>query len=99
MSAIVLLSHNSTGHGCFAPTTLVSTSVNNVRINGTSLAVVGDQYSSHRCGKVTHAGGARGLASGSGSVFAGGKAICRVGDSIVCGDYAGQGSQNVFAGG
>ena len=37
--------------------------------------------------------------SGSPNVFVNGKALCRVGDSISCGDTMAQGSPNVFAGG
>lgn len=99
MSAVVLFSYNSTGHGCFPPTNVITNIVGSVKINGISISVVGDRYSPHSCGKTVHSGDSRALIQGSGSVFAGGLNVCRIGDPIACGDHAGQGSVNVFAGG
>lgn len=89
----------STGHGCFPPTACEDAVTSKTFINGIPVQVQGSGYVSHRCGKVTHLGGARKTTTGSGTVFFEGKAAIRIGDSIACGDTVGQGSRNVQIGG
>lgn len=99
MPAVILNGYNSTGHACFPPTNVNATQIKTVKINGVVPAVIGDTYTPHTCGKVTHAGAARALIRGSNNVYIENIPACRIGDPISCGDFAGQGSVNVFAGG
>ena len=91
MTAIVLLGDLSTGHGCFPPTPLVATQVQTVKIAGRSPAVVGDSYAAHTCSGDTHQQNQRILIGGSSTFFIEGKRVCRTGDPISCGDFAGPG--------
>lgn len=65
-----------------------------VIINGTPVAVIGAAVQGH--GPAPHA--APVMAEGSGSVFAHGIPVCRLGDAATCGHTA-SGSGDVFAGG
>lgn len=67
--------------------------VSSVKINGSKISVVGDLVASHGSGP--HA--AATMLQGSSSVFAGGKGICRQGDSASCGHTLSPGSPNVSA--
>ena len=98
MPSQAVLGSRSTGHGCFAPTTLISGCASTVFVNGKPAAIVGAQFTPHVCGKVTHAAAARRVLSGSSKVFINGKPAVRIGDPIACGDTVGQGSGNVFVG-
>jgi uncharacterized Zn-binding protein involved in type VI secretion len=98
MPAQAVIGSKSTGHGCFAPTTLISGCASTVFVNGKAAAIVGAQFTLHVCGKVTHPASARRVVSGSGTVFINGKPAVRIGDPIACGDTVGQGSGNVFVG-
>lgn len=96
MPAVVRIGDNSTGHGCY-PAMSATTGSNNVFVNGIAVVRVGDYWNSHACPATPpHDGTA---SAGSSSVFVNRRAIMRVGDAISCGDTAGQGSENVFAGG
>lgn len=64
-----------------------------VFVNGTPVAVLGDDVAGH--GPGVHAGPV--MAECSTTVFAHGIGICREGDAASCGDTA-TGSANVFAG-
>ena len=93
MPSAVRLGDSTTGHGCFAPTTLASAS-SNVIINSIGAVKVGDSIVPHCCpGSGCH-GGIQ--ASGSPNVFTNGAAQARVGDSISCGDNNAVGSPNVI---
>lgn len=65
-----------------------------VYVNGTPVSVVGDPVTPHGVG--VHAGPT--MATGSSTVFACGKPVCRAGDLASCGHPA-TGSGDVFAGG
>lgn len=65
-----------------------------VRVNGAPVALLGCAVTPHGIG--AHAGPI--MAEASGTVFAGGIALCRAGDAASCGDLA-SGSGDVFAGG
>lgn len=85
----------STGHGCFGPTLCLNGSLN-VFVNGRAVARKTDNYGiAHSCGDNTHS--TRIAATGSSKVFVNNKPIHRTGDSISCGDFAGQGSPSVFS--
>jgi uncharacterized Zn-binding protein involved in type VI secretion len=95
MPAIVRLGvDNSAGH-CFEPRP-TNTASNNVFINGIPAVRVTDYWPPHRCGKSSHDGVS---ATGSPNVFVNGLPVHRIGDSISCGDIAGNGSPNVFCNG
>lgn len=67
--------------------------VPSVLVNGSPIAVKGAGVTGHGAG--AHAGPV--MVGASGTVFAGGIAVCRAGDAASCGDTA-TGSGNVFAG-
>lgn len=67
--------------------------VPSVLVNGSPIAVKGAGVTGHGAG--AHAGPV--MVGASGTVFAGGIAVCRAGDAASCGDTA-SGSGNVFAG-
>jgi uncharacterized Zn-binding protein involved in type VI secretion len=73
--------------------TITGVLVASVIINGSPVAVVGDAVAPH--GKPPHAAAV--MAQGSGTVRAGGIAVCRAGDAASCGHVA-SGSSDVSAG-
>lgn len=95
MPAVTRLGDRSTGHSCFPPRPNIEAS-SDVFINGIASHRQGDAWDVHCCGDSCHDGN---LSSGSSTVFVNGKAKCRIGDPVSCGDYSGQGSSNVFCGG
>lgn len=74
--------------------TIVGVLAPTVFVNGSNVAVIGAAVEPHGTG--LH--GSPVMAEGSGSVFAGGIAVCREGDAANCG-HAATGSGDVFAGG
>ncbi len=95
MPAVTRLGDTCTGHGCF-PSRPSSSASPDVFANGIPVHRHGDSWSSHCCGLSCHGGV---LASGSGTVFANGKMIGRIGDPVDCGSAVAVGSGDVFAGG
>jgi uncharacterized Zn-binding protein involved in type VI secretion len=87
---------SSMGHGCFPPRPPDQGSLN-VTVNSIAVVTIGHHYPSHPdCPPLPpHDGAASG---GSGTVFVNGQGIHRHGDEIDCGDYASNGSSNVFVG-
>jgi len=69
--------------------------VNSVYVNGKPIAVVGAKVSPHGKGKHRSAK----VQQGSGTVFAGGKAVTFVGAMDNCGHTRSSGSGDVFVGG
>lgn len=98
MPAVSRIGDMSTGHGCFPPTALVTTSVTKTFFNGKLASVVDNacQHAPHTCGRVTHAGSTRSPSSGASKTFIEGKVAARIGDDIACGDVIAQGSSNSF---
>lgn len=96
-AAARLADSSTTGHGCTAVTTL-NIPDRSVYVNNKPLGVLGDPTVVHtiKAGKVCvpHIDN---ISSGSGSVFLGGIATARLGDS--CGGAIISGSPNVFIGG
>lgn len=64
-----------------------------IKVNGSTISVIGDLVASH--GNSPH--DAASMVGGSSTVFAGGIGVVRVGDAASCGHTA-TGSSNVFAG-
>ena len=96
MPAVHLKGQQCSGHGCFPPRPNSQGSPN-VFVNGIAVHRQGDAWEAHGCGVCIPHGGS--MASASGTVFANGKGIARIGDSVDCGSVASEGSSNVFAGG
>ena len=98
MPAVSRLGDMSTGHGCFAPTALVSTPVAKTFFNGKLASVVdnGCQHAPHTCGIVTHSGSTRSPSNGASKTYIEGKLAARIGDNIACGDAIAEGSSNSF---
>lgn len=81
----------STGH-CFTPRPCITGSPN-VFVNSIPATRAGDYYPTHCCGSKCHDG----FATSTSNVFVNNKPIHRSGDAITCGDFAFNGSPNVFA--
>lgn len=98
MPAVVRLGDTSTGHPHCYPSRPNIEASPNVFINGLGAHRLGDAWASHGAcpDHVPHGGNASG---GSSTVFVNGRALCRIGDPISCGDTMATGSPNVFAGG
>ena len=95
MSAVQRLGDIGSGHGCFPPRPVVSSSPN-VATDGILVARVGDAYPPHGCPHTPPHGAVN--ASGSSTVNANGKPISRVGDAISCGSSVAAGSTTGFSG-
>ena len=93
MSGIARLGDTGTGHEAY-PSHSIITSSSNVFVNGIGVATVGDTLESHCDEDGCHEGT---LASGSSTVYANSKAICRIGDSVSCGGTISSGSTDVFS--
>lgn len=96
MPGIVRLGDNDSGHGCWPsrPNTQASS---NVFVNSTGCHRVGDAWDTHCCPSIPECHSSV-AATGSSTVFANGKAVCRAGDSVACGSTMVGCSGNVFAG-
>lgn len=85
----------STGHGCWPPSIPAVASIN-VFCNKRGEVRVGDSYMTHCCpSKGCHAGKA---ATGAVRTFTNGRLVHTAGGAIDCGDFASNGSPNVFSG-
>ena len=98
MPAVSRLGDMSTGHGCFAPTNLITTPVAKTYFNGKLAAVVDSKckFAAHTCGITTHNSDIRVPSSGAGKTYIEGKKAARIGDDIQCGDAIAEGSSNSF---
>lgn len=85
-----------TGHGCFPPRPATGAS-GDVYAEGLAVHRKGDAWAAHGCATCPPHGGA--LANGSGTVFANGKQLSRIGDPVDCGSSVAAGAATVFAGG
>jgi len=99
---ITRVGDKTTGHSSYRPRAAIGGSpdvfVNNIAVNR-----VGDGWAPHGASPAfrgdPHPGeGNHTTSAGSGTVFANGKAVARIGDPVA-GDTIGAGSPNVFAGG
>jgi uncharacterized Zn-binding protein involved in type VI secretion len=100
MPAVVRLGDQCTGDGCLPPRPNIAGSPT-VFVNGIAVHRQRDGWAAHSCGTTTHSGAV--TTGGSGTVFANGKPLARIGDSIgegsdPCGAACAQASPNVFAG-
>ena len=98
MPAVSTIGDKSTGHGCFAPTALITTPVAKTYFNGKLAAVVDSncRFAAHSCGITTHNTSIRIPSSGASKTYIEGKKAARIGDGIQCGDAIAQGSTNTF---
>jgi len=97
MPAVTRLGDYSTGDPCGAPPRPSSEGSGDVYANGIPVHRENDAWEPHACpGSSPH--GAT-LLAGSGTVFANGKQLGRIGDPISCGSTVDTGSGDVFAGG
>lgn len=93
MSAITRKGDSCTGHGCFPPRTSTE-GESTFPVNSKPAVCIGHGYEVHGCPNNPPHGGVQ--SSGSPNVFAKGKAVGRVGDSIDCGSSVASGSPNTF---
>lgn len=84
----------SMGH-CFPPRPNISASTN-VFINRRGSHRVGDVWPTHCCGDACHSSVS---VAGSKTVYVNGRQQMRITDLLSCGELAGPGSPNVYAGG
>lgn len=99
MPAVALEAKPSTGHGCFPPTQAVGPYTTKSFFNGSAIQLKGKtKYAPHTCGQETHPSEGRITSSGSSTFFLEGKAVCRIGDDIACGDAIAGGSPSAFVG-
>lgn len=97
MPAVVRLGDISTGHAHCYPARPNTQASDNVIVNDRGVHRLGDAWAIHgAC--VAHSPHSGSANSGSNTVFVNGKPICRIGDSISCGDSMATGSNNVLAG-
>jgi len=97
MGAVAWAGVKSTGHGPYPPQTS-SGGIPSVLVNGKPIHVVGDSYSVHQKPPKNPNPHPGTLSKGSSTVFAGGKSVGRIGDSVSCGGSCAEGSANVIAG-
>lgn len=95
MAAITRKGDSCTGHAPWPPRPSTGGSAD-VFVNGIPVHREGDGWAVHCDPTPICHGGA--LGSGSGTVFANGKGIGRVGDPVDCGSNVAAGSPDVFAG-
>ncbi|MFV1530516.1 MULTISPECIES: PAAR domain-containing protein [unclassified Phaeobacter] len=96
MPQVARITDQCTGHGCFPPRAATGAS-GNVFAEGLGVHRQGDAWAPHGCAVCPPHGGA--LASGSGTVFANGRVLGRIGDPVDCGSAVATGASTVFAGG
>lgn len=96
MPSVTRQGDSCTGHGSFPPRNSTSGS-GDVFVNGIPAHRQGDGWSVH-CNPTPSCHGSS-LAAGSGTVYANGKQLGRVGDPVACGSSVASGSSNVYAGG
>jgi uncharacterized Zn-binding protein involved in type VI secretion len=98
MPAAATIGDKSTGHGCFAPTAMITTPVAKTYFNGKLAGVVDSncKFAAHACGVTTHNSDIRIPSTGASKTYIEGKKAARIGDSIQCGDAIAQGSSNSF---
>ena len=92
MPAVVRLTDECTGHGCY-PARPNAQGSPDTFVNGLAVHRVTDAWESHCCGPACH--GAQ-QASGSPNWSVNGLAVARVGDDIDCGSANATGSPNTF---
>lgn len=93
MPGVVRLGDKCTGHNGY-PSRPNDEASTKVFVNNRGVHRLGDHWPQH-CNNNCHQGFA---SSSSGSVFADGIGVCRIGDSVNCGSSMMEGSSDVFAG-
>jgi len=97
MPPVTRLGDACTGHGSFGPRPSSGGSPD-VFANGIAVHRQSDGWSAHGSSSPSSPHGSS-LAAGSGTVFANGLQLGRIGDPVACGSAVAAGSGNVFAGG
>lgn len=92
MPSAVRIGDIGSGHGCFAPHTVI-TGNPKVLIEGIPASCIGDVLTVHCCGPVCHPGL---LASGSTKVLIGGRPLSKIGSIVNCGSIMVSGSTKVL---
>lgn len=96
MPKVARITDLCTGHGPWPPRASTGAS-GDVFAEGLAVHRQGDGWATHCApGPICHGGS---LATGSGTVFANGKQLGRVGDPVDCGSSVASGASTVFAGG
>jgi uncharacterized Zn-binding protein involved in type VI secretion len=94
---VTRIGDKSTGHGPWPPRASTGGS-GDVRVNNIGVVREGDTWAPHAAGpNAPHKGEVGNTTAGSGTVFANGKALARIGDPVEA-DTIAAGSPNVFAG-
>lgn len=90
-----------TGHGTYPPrdTDTEKMQVTDVFVNNKKILVEGDPFKPHQNTKKPYDVHPGSVSAGSGTVFAGNKAVARIGDPIDCGSAVAEGSPDVITGG
>jgi uncharacterized Zn-binding protein involved in type VI secretion len=96
MPGIVRLGDVCSGHSCW-PSRPNNQASSNVFVNSLGCHRVGDSWAMHCCPSIPECHSST-AATGSSTVFANGKSVCRAGDSVACGSTMVGCSGNVFAG-
>ncbi len=95
---VTTIGKKTTGHGPYKPRPSISGS-GNVKVNGIGVVREGDNWAPHGPPPPDiHVGITHQTTSGSGTVFANGKPLARIGDSVETVDTIAGGSSNVFSG-
>ncbi len=96
MPSVTRLGDSGTGHGTWPPRSNAG-AVSTVVVDGKPVHTVGDGWASHCSTVPKHPCHGSSAAGGSGTTYAEGKAVCRVGDPVACGSSMASGSSTTFA--
>lgn len=97
MAAVALENKLSTGHDGFPPTRAIGPYTTKSFINGLKVQLKDyTKYDTHCSGRTCHYPDERITSSGSSTFYLEGKQVCRIGDSLACGDVISEGSSNTF---
>lgn len=92
------ISENTTGHGCWPPTTICE-GASTVISENLPASRVGDACIPHTCTQEPYPTHAPAIASGSSTVIIENMPSARIGDSLSCGDVIASGKSTVIIGG
>jgi len=98
MPAVTRLGDNSTGHGDWPPTLMITTPVQKTFFNGILAGVVNSQceWAAHSDAHTTHPASSRYPTHGASKTYIEGNLAARIGDDLADGDAIGAGSSNSF---
>lgn len=96
MAEVYLLGKTSKGACGLPPTNLIDTPITKTYIEGSLVAGVSGNHTTHSKGDTTHSN--RDIKSGSNKSFIEGVAVARKNDTISCGDVCGDGASKTYIG-